>query len=292
MVVKSPQKSQVVYKFGGTSIGSVAGFLRIRDIIYQNNPQFVVISALAEVTDLLETFCESSSPCVRDRTIQTIVDKHASVIAELCLEVSIHGWIEKLRTYRDRALTDAMKADILSVGEDLSAYLLQQFCHCEAFPVCCLEARNVIITDDHYCQATPLFQEMNSKWAERQLSPQVSYIMQGFVGSNLRGETTVLGRGGSDYSAGLLGELIAAQEVRLYTDVQGVYTTDPKRFPKATPLVSLTFEEMYQLAIGGAKVVYPPMLAPCKRAEIPIFVTSTFDHEERGTWISSAQVPL
>lgn len=289
MIVESPQKSQVVYKFGGTSIGSAAGFLRIREIIYNHHPQVVVVSALAQVTDLLEEFCSTKSLYERRSCIQAIINKHEAIIRELKLRVSIQDKIQKLFFYiKERDFSDAVKADILSVGEDLSAYLLQQFCHSKDFPVSCLEARDVIITDNQYMRAVPLFQEMKTRWKTREISKHVCYVMQGFVGATSQKETTILGRGGSDYSAAMLGELLSAQEVRIYTDVSGVYTEDPKKFPKAQHLVCVSFEEMYQRATEGAKVIYPLMLDPCKRAEIPIFVTSTFDLEEKGTWIFSS----
>lgn len=284
------QSSLVVYKFGGTSVGSVVGFLRIREIILRDRPQLIVISALSGVTDLLEIFCNTTSVLEKEKIIQKIIERHHLIIDGLRLTVSISPWIRKLRMYADQSLlSDEMRADILSVGEDMAVCLLQHFCHHKEYPVLALEAREMIKTDNQYCRANPLLEEISSQWSQVQLSEQASYIMQGFIGSNLRSQTTILGRGGSDYSAALLAEAVQAKEVRIYTDVQGVYTKDPNRFSEAKPVAFLTFKEMYHLAIcGGAKVVYPLMLAPCMRAEIPIFVTSTFDPEEKGTWIFSS----
>lgn len=280
--------SLAVYKFGGTSVGSVAGFLRIREILWRDAPQFVVVSALSGVTDLLEAFCSAQAGKEREGIIDKLIEKHEVIIYALHLAVSLQPWVLKLQRYASISrLSQDMQADILSLGEDIAVYLLQQFCHRDSFPVLLLEARHLIKTDHQYCQATPLLEEIRVQWQRMNLSPHVCYIMQGFVGSNSCGQTTILGRGGSDYSAALLAEVVQAKEVRIYTDVQGVYTMDPNCFSDAQPISFLTFKDMYRLAVCGAKVVNPLMIGPCMRAGIPIFVTSTFDVEERGTWIFS-----
>ncbi|WP_237392193.1 aspartate kinase, partial [Francisella tularensis] len=148
-----------------------------------------------------------------------------------------------------------------------------------------MEARTVILTDGEYSCATPDIPRMRENWHALNFRSDVCYITQGFIGANAAGETTLLGRGGSDYSGALIAEMSHAKEVRIYTDVNGIYTMDPRIIEDAQLIPELSFEEMQNLATFGAKILYPPMLSPCVRSGIPIFVTSTFDLSKGGTWI-------
>ncbi|MEF9520205.1 aspartate kinase [Chlamydia crocodili] len=277
--------SPVVYKFGGTSLETAESIRKVYAIVSKNTPHFIVVSAVAGITDLLDMFCSISSE-YREQIVLDIAGKHNEIIHELRLAFSISPWIEKLNSYVDKEeISPSDRAEILAVGEDISASLFQAFCDSNNFPIEFLEARTVILTNGAYHRASPDISRMRENWHALNLKSDICYITQGFIGADASGKTTVLGRGGSDYSGALIAEMSNAEEVRIYTDVNGIYTMDPRIIEDAQLIPELSFEEMQNLATFGAKILYPPMLSPCVRAGIPIFVTSTFDVSKGGTWI-------
>ncbi|QVE49239.1 aspartate kinase [Chlamydia crocodili] len=277
--------SPVVYKFGGTSLGTAESIRKVYAIVCKDAPRFVVVSAVAGITDLLDMFCCVSSE-YREQIVLDIANRHDEIIHELQLIFSISPWIEKLNSYvNKKEIFPSDRAEILALGEDISASLFQAFCDDNNFPIEFLEARTVILTNGEYHRAAPDISRMRKNWHALNLKSDICYITQGFIGADISGKTTVLGRGGSDYSGALIAEMSNAEEVRIYTDVNGIYTMDPRIIEDAQLIPELSFEEMQNLATFGAKILYPPMLSPCVRAGIPIFVTSTFDVSKGGTWI-------
>ncbi|ANG65790.1 aspartate kinase [Chlamydia gallinacea] len=276
----------VVYKFGGTSLATAESIRKVYDIVFANQPRFIVVSAIAGITDLLDTFC-SVPRRNREEIIRDFEQRHREIVAELQLTFSLDSWVDKLYSYADKqeiSLKD--RAEILALGEDVSASLFHAFCHKKGFFIEFLEARRVILTDNvSYDRAAPDIVRMRDNWDQLNLSLEKSYITQGFLGANSLGETTLLGRGGSDYTGALIAEISQANEVHIYTDVNGVYTMDPRIIKDAQLIPELSFEEMHHLARFGAKILYPSMLSPCIRAGIPIFVTSTFDITKGGSRI-------
>lgn len=279
----------VVYKFGGTSLGTAENIRRVYDIVSANIPRFIVVSAIAGITDLLETFCSAPSSSRRG-IVREFEYRHQTILRDLQLAFSLNSWMDKLNSYiNNRKISQRDRAEILALGEDISASLFQAFCHKNGLLLEFLEARRIILTDDvSYDHATPDIAKMRDNWSQLNLSSETSYITQGFLGANSLGETTLLGRGGSDYTGALIAEMSQASEVHIYTDVNGVYTMDPRIIKDAQLIPELSFEEMQHLATFGAKVLYPPMLSPCIRAGIPVFVTSTFDLTKGGTRIYAA----
>ncbi|AHK63344.1 Lysine-sensitive aspartokinase 3 [Chlamydia avium] len=279
----------VVYKFGGTSLGRAENIRKASDIVCENKPRFIVVSAIAGITDLLDTFC-STPKQKRKKIVRDFEQRHQVIITELQITFSLDTWINKLYSYVDKQeICKKDRSEILALGEDLSASLFQAFCHKQGFAIEFLEARKVILTDNtSYDCATPDIVRMHRNWDKLSLPLETSYITQGFIGANSLGETTLLGRGGSDYTGALIAEMSGANEVHIYTDVNGIYTMDPRIIKDAQLIPELSFEEMQHLATFGAKILYPPMLSPCIRAGIPIFVTSTFDITKGGTRIYTA----
>ncbi|SPN74154.1 Lysine-sensitive aspartokinase 3,aspartate kinase,Homoserine dehydrogenase,aspartate kinase,Amino acid kinase family [Chlamydia serpentis] len=274
---------KVVYKFGGTSLATAENIRLVCDIICKDKPSFIVVSAVAGITDLLVDFCSTLEG--RKEILRKIEEKHQNIVNDLAIPFSVAKWISRLLPYvQPIQISDLDFANILSVGEDISASLVRVVCSFYGWDLGFLEARSIILTDDNYLRATPNLDLMKEHWDELEFN-ETSYITQGFIGSNSSGDTVLLGRGGSDYSAALIAEISTAAEVRIYTDVNGIYTMDPKVISDAQRIPELSFEEMQNLASFGAKVLYPPMLVPCIRAGIPIFVTSTFDPEKGGTWV-------
>ena len=151
-----------------------------------------------------------------------------------------------------------------------------------------VDAREFMITNDNYLNATPLFDKVEAKSREM-LLPLIrdSYVpvTQGFIGSSEAGITTTIGRGGSDYSAAIIGALLDAEEIQIWTDVDGVLSADPRRVPDAKVIDSLSYNEAMELAYFGAKVLHPQTMGPAVTRGIPIWIRNTFNPEHPGTLI-------
>lgn len=255
-------------------------------IIANDKPRFVVVSAVKGITDLLESFC-SAPISLRKTLLQEIIHIHLDILYGFQLPFFLKPWIQKLTRYvYYDGFSPKEKADILATGEDISSALVLLFCQEHGIPVQFLEARKVILTDDVYDVATPDIEAMRLNWnLLSQPSSQHTCIMQGFIGTNSKGETTLLGRGGSDYSAALLAELIHADRICLYKDVDGIYTKDPHLEEGAKLISDMNFDEMEKLASLGARVLYRPTLISCRRSKTPIFVSCTFNTRIGGTLI-------
>ncbi|AAF39470.1 aspartate kinase [Chlamydia trachomatis] len=282
------KKAPLVCKFGGTSVGTSSSIQRVCEIIRKEKPSFVVVSAVAGVTDLLEEFCRAPVG-QKSQFTAMIREKHESIAKELGIDVAIEPFLGPLKQFEGAGhLQQEDQAKILAIGEDLSASLICSYCRANSLQLEQLEARQVILTDSQFLRAEPDLALMQTMWGELVLKENTIYLMQGFLGATASGATTVLGRGGSDFSASLVGELCEARELRIYTDVRGVHTADPKILKDTQLIDFLTFEEMQELASSGSKVLHQDMLKPCIRAKVPIFVTSTFDLTKEGTWICAS----
>lgn len=152
-----------------------------------------------------------------------------------------------------------------------------------------LDVREILKTDEHFGKAKPLIQEIQiraQKFKNEMLNLNKIYVTQGFIGQTMSGSTTTLGRGGSDYSAALVGEAFSASAVEIWTDVAGVATTDPRICPEAQWIPHISFKEMSELATFGAKVLHPATLLPAMRQNIPVLVASSFHPDQPGTWVT------
>lgn len=152
-----------------------------------------------------------------------------------------------------------------------------------------LDARTVIKTDSNFGKATPQIDIIERAASEKMdLSGETVYVTQGFIGSDLQGNTTILGRGGSDYSAALFAEGVNASVLEIWTDVAGVATTDPRLVKSAKIIPELSYSEAAEMAQYGAKILHPATIAPAVRKNIPVFVGSSFQKDLPGTWIRTS----
>ncbi len=270
----------VVAKFGGTSVKTPAAIRKVAEIITSDaNIRTVVVSAVGGVTNLLVEFCKADK-IARTSLKDRLLSIHLNLIAELELELEeeINGTLGQLNEIQ---VVDAKSIDrIVSIGEDLSSLIVTAYLQKQGVDGMHLDARLFMLTDEHYGKATPQLDQIKAY-----SFPQRLFITQGFIGSTAYGDTTTLGRGGSDYSAALIAEAMDADELLIYTDVPGVYTSDPNRIHNAQLIPELTFQEMAEMANFGAKVLHPATLEPCVRAKIPIRILSTFDHGKPGTLV-------
>lgn len=293
-----------VAKFGGTSMGSAEALRNAADILARDpSSRLAVVSACSGVTNQLIALADAElagNVPDADRLSETLRLRHTSLANDLGLSMAaFEGLFQELSDLRG-VLRDAHASgetrsprwldQVLSLGERLSSELFAAFLRAEGRDAVVFDARTALRTDSLYGKAEPDVKKI-AALSQQLLAPLVAkhevVVTQGFLGSNDIGITTTLGRGGSDYSAALFGEALCARSVYIWTDVPGVFTLDPNVAPAARPIQEISFAEAAELANFGAKVLHPSTLLPAMRANVPVFVGSTFRAGEQGTWIRS-----
>lgn len=297
----------LVMKFGGTSVGNADAIRQSANIIrdaQRDWPRLIVVaSAMSGVTDaLLEgahtaadgdaatfrsiaadlrtkhfTALEALMPPAAQGIARAEILTHLSEFESLCHAVHVLG----------EASARALDA-ISSLGERMSIQLIAAYLRSMNLPAEPIEATELIVTDEHYQAANPIV-DLTRSCTQARLGPllesNVIPIVTGFIGATTGGVVTTLGRGGSDFSAALLGVALEANEVWIWTDVDGVMTTDPRIAPSARTLPELTFREISELAYYGAKVLHPKTIRPVIERGIALWVKNTFNPSRPGTQI-------
>jgi len=292
-------------KFGGTSVQDAEAFARVASIVTgeRENSPVVVTSAMSKVTDaLLNAFELAKKGAVEDAifSLEPHFERHRVVARELTNEAQQRlfavemDFAEKelsdllMRTSRRSLPLSMLKDAIVSYGEQLSSRLLTFVCQAKGLNARHADARRLIVTDDEYGSAAPIFEE-TEKLIRLELQSLINNgeipVMGGFIAASRSGETTVLGRGGSDYSAALVGAALKAREIQIWTDVTGVLTCDPRICAEARTLNTLSYEEAAELAYFGAKVLHPKTIQPAVDLKIPVRVCNSHQPQERGTMI-------
>ncbi len=293
----------LVMKFGGTSVSSKVSVDAICSLVKTNldRQPIVVVSALSKVTDSLVSVCtkDNFSPSILDE----IYTKHESLANEFLAiqdkKLVLDYISECLREVKQKLtifyatgamITNlALKDEIVFYGEKMSSFLISAIIRHKTK----IDARQVlssscIITNKKFGSADylPLLTKKNTRAAIFPLIQQnIVPVVTGFVGATKDGEITTLGRGGSDYSASILGYALNADEIQIWTDVDGVYSTDPRLIKTAKLLPILAYEEASELANLGAKVLHPRTIKPAIIAKIPVKVLNTFNPSGTGTTI-------
>ena len=297
----------LVMKFGGTSVGDAQCFRKVKQIVsdaaHRHAPVVVVVSAMSTVTEtLLEAARRASSGDSKgvEEKLAYLEAKHLQTADELfsgapresarkaALEIigecrRICGGMELLRELPLRAMDAA-----LSVGERLSATLLARYLEQEGIPARAVDSAQCVVTDDNFSSARPLM-DLTREATRAQLLPltekRIIPVVTGFLGATRDGIRTTLGRGGSDYSGAIVAASLDADELWIWTDVDGVLSADPKMVGKAAILGELTYEEAAELSHFGAKVLHHKTLAPLIDRMIPVWIKNTFAPEKAGTRI-------
>lgn len=297
----------VVMKFGGTSVEDAAAIRRLIGIVKSRHcaRPLLVVSALARVTDqLLEAGKAAASGHLGAAlaTVRNLYVRHENLADELVDNGSYHALDRELRSQIQELealllhLENAGQVDLrsqdhlLGFGECLSSRLVTAAL-CEAGVTAQhVDARSCIITDARHGQASPRWEATNQRLQDT-LSPLLETscvpVLGGFIASTLDGVPTTLGRGGSDFSAAIVGAALCASRVEIWTDVDGVMTTDPKLCPDARVIRKMSFDEAAELAHFGAKVLHPATLAPAMRESIPVYVLNSKRPEGEGTEIGT-----
>lgn len=287
------QSSLIVAKFGGTSVADFTAMNRSADVVLSDtNTRLVVLSASAGVTNLLVALAEGQEQEQRAFLLDEIRRIQYAIIDQLANPMVIRDEIDRilenltmLSEATALATSNALTDELVSHGELMSTLLFVEILRERGVNAEWFDVRKVMHTNDRFGRAEPDVAAL-SELANSQLKPRVTealVVTQGFIGSETKGRTTTLGRGGSDYTAALLGEALHAQRVDIWTDVPGIYTTDPRVVPAAKRIDEITFEEAAEMATFGAKVLHPATLLPAVRSDIPVFVGSSRDPAAGGT---------
>jgi aspartate kinase len=285
-----------VAKFGGTSVANYEAMSRCATIIENNpNTRLVVSSACSGVTNLLVELANG----VQDQThrtelLQNLANIHDAILTQLedstKTAAEVYGILDTVTSLAEAASIQAsakLTDHLVACGELMSTHILTQLMCERGIQAVRFDIRDVLRTDDNFGRAEPNIEAI-STLAQDKLVPlcqQSVVVTQGFIGSDEAGNTTTLGRGGSDYSAALIAESVKAAGLEIWTDVPGIYTTDPRIAPKASPIPEVSFSEASEMANFGAKILHPSTLVPALRHDIPVFVGSSKEPEKGGTWI-------
>lgn len=285
-----------IAKFGGTSVANYQAMSACASIIaQQSDTRVVVVSASAGVTNHLVSLCHDELDATQiDTTINAIADiqyaiehhlpeneQRTSALIALLAELTLLAKQPSLRT------NDMLKEQVLSMGERMSSLLFTDVLKAHHVAAQVFDVKQVMRTDSNFGAASPDLAAIKSL-SQTHLAPKIDthvQVTQGFVGADDQGRTTTLGRGGSDFTAALIAEALGAQLCQIWTDVIGVYTTDPRITDKARPLPELSFEEAAEMATFGAKVLHPATMEPALRQNIKVFVGSSKEPEKGGTII-------
>lgn len=297
----------VVMKFGGTSVEDVAAIRRLIGIVQSKHgvQPVVVVSALAKVTDQLLEAGKAAASGRLGAALATVRDVYVrhEHLADSLVSHSAYGALDRELRGCFRALEsllldleasgelDLRKQDkLLGFGECFSSRLVQEAL-CEAgVKAAHVDSHACIVTDNKHGQANPLWEPTNDRLQER-IGPLLQAgsvaVMGGFIAATEDGFPTTLGRGGSDFTASIVGAALGASRVEIWTDVDGVMTTDPKLCSDARVIRKMGFEEAAELAHFGAKVLHPATLAPAMKENIPVYVLNSRRPEGEGTEIVS-----
>lgn len=299
----------IVMKFGGTSVGNAERIKNTAKIVTNYHRKkgkvVVVVSAMSGVTDRLLTCAklavmkdnkelEKNFSTLRELHIKTTYDLNLDRGKEEKLLLTIETYFEELKKILDSIfyigeVTNRGLDLIASFGERLSIHMVAVAIENLGEKVQALEARNLIVTDDNFGDADPLFEESTEKITSvisALIKKNVIPVITGFIGATKSGEITTLGRGGSDFSATIIGYCLDASEVWIWTDVDGVMTADPKIVKNAKILPRISYNEGAELSYFGAKVLHPRTLIPAASKKMPVWIKNSFNPTARGTVIS------
>ena len=295
----------IVLKFGGTSVANSENISKTIAIVANKSKSHklnVVVSAFSGVTDLLLLAGKTAS--AKDKKYKEIVaeieQKHKAVIDQLIpisdqneIIDTVNGAINHLKTLLDGCyllgeISDRTADIVAGFGELLSSQIIALALKESVANSCFKDSRELIKTDSNFGMAQVNFEKTNLLITDfyKSISFQV-VVLPGFIASSLDGNSTTLGRGGSDYTAAILAAALKSEILEIWTDVDGMFTANPKIVKQAQPIETISYQEAMELSHFGAKVLYPPTIQPVLKDSIPILIKNTFEPNTKGTLISS-----
>jgi aspartate kinase len=303
-----------ILKFGGTSVGTADAFDQVGKIVArarQQDPHVVVVtSAMSGVTDTLINAARAAAAGERKpyrEAREDLMVKHQMVAGQLIGDGVERAALGRLFDSRLNAFERLCRSvevlgeltprglDVISgTGERLAAPLLAAVLRANGVAAEWVDASEIIVTDDNFGSADPLM-EPTAKHVTARLEPLLNGgvvpVITGFVGATQDGISTTLGRGGSDYSAAILGAALKADQVQIWTDVNGIMTADPRVVSNARTIPEISYIEAAELAFYGAKVLHPKTILPAIERDIPILVLNTFEPDHPGTLVVKEPKP-
>ena len=293
-----------ILKFGGTSVGSAKNINRVIDIISnisQESKVAVVVSAVGGITDKLLAVADKAinKDASYKTDLETIKDIHQTIINELitddrCSIVSeiIQDRLNQLEGLLDgiyliNELSPKTTDKLLSFGELMSSYIIVEAMKIKGLDAKLKNSQDIIVTNTEHTNASVNFSKTNANITSyfKSNKNQIT-LFPGFISKSEEGEITTLGRGGSDYTAAILASALNADELQIWTDVSGMFTTNPKLVSQALPIDEISYQEAVELSHFGAKVLYPPTVQPVLDKNIPLWIKNTMAPEDHGTLIS------
>jgi aspartate kinase len=297
----------IVVKFGGTSVGDADSIHRAADVVASrvDRSPVVVVSAASGTTNALLGLAEQAAHgqlIGAVRAVEHIRERHIGMcetllggvptgadttaeIAAMCDEIA--SLAEALATLGH--ITPRSLDAVASFGEQMSSLLVTEAFRARGIAAHHVDARDIMVTSDHFNQAEPNLDAITDR-ARDQLAPLVRSglvpVLGGYIGATATGITTTLGRGGSDYSASLIGAALGAEDIEIWTDVDGMLTSDPRVVSDARLIPQIRFDEASELASFGAKVLHPNTIAPAVRRGIPVYIYNTREPARSGTRIT------
>ena len=295
-------------KFGGTSVQDTPSMLNVAEIVKEHlhlNP-FVVISAIAQGTNMLTTIgkeAESGNKILYQKNIETFIGRHHEIVEN---GVQVNETKERLFERISKVEKELLRLsegiyllkecsprslDALCVnGEYLSSLCISEIFREQGIDNVWIDARAFIVTDSNFTAASPQMKKVKERFSsilnEKKYEGKV-FITQGFIGATENGVPTTMGRESSDFSAAVIGEAINASEIQIWTDVDGIFTADPRVISQAKHIAELTFEEALELADKGAKVLHPKTMLPAMERNIPIRIRNSKNKKSSGSLITS-----
>ena len=296
----------IVMKFGGTSVEDSTAIDRVVGIVRERlaSQPVVVVSAMAKVTDQLLATATAAGSGDRESALKlahALRERHYAAAGELLgtglftqfhseLETDFDSLDELLRGIAAVGeLTARTMDNVVSFGERISSKMVTAAFSARGLNATHVDSRNCIITDANYSRALPLFEDIDPR-LHRLVRPLLEKnrvpVMGGFIGATREGITTTIGRGGSDFTAAIVGAGLDAQRIEIWTDVDGMMTTDPNLCKDARRIKAISFEEAAELAYFGAKILHPSTLLPAIQKNIPVQVLNSRNPGNEGTRIT------
>lgn len=287
-----------VMKFGGTSVGSPSRMKEVVNLVTKSGePVFIVLSAMSGTTNSLieiSDYLYKKNPEGANEVINMLEKKYMKHIEELYttdeMKQNTHEFIASemnyLRSFTKELFTSFEEKSIVAQGEMMSTNMVVNYMKEQGIKAVLLNALDFMRTDKNSEPDPTYIREKLSAIMEKNPDNQV-YITHGFICRNAYGEIDNLQRGGSDYTASLIGAAINAEEIQIWTDIDGMHNNDPRVVEKTEPVHHLHFEEAAELAYFGAKILHPTCIQPAKYAGIPVRLLNTMDPEAEGTTISN-----
>lgn len=299
----------IIMKFGGTSVADATAMLRTISIVESKLHQkpVMVVSACAKVTDALYNVINLAEACKQEEAsdaISALKARHMGIVDDINATLpevnerkdrDVRGKINRIFSTLEEHLNEGNmsecdKAMIISSGEYLSSTIIAYAMNMRGTKTNWVDARRMVITDDDYLKANPrmeILEEYAPRVVKEAYAKVSTIITQGFIGATEDGKPTLLGRGGSDYTASLIGMAIDADRIEIWTDVDGVRTADPRIVSNTKGLNKLSYEEATEMARFGAKVLHPLTLEPAQKKNIPVYVLNSMNPQNEGTAVLS-----